>query len=363
LVNLLPLAYRQKAVKLLEKRRIDGLSDKSVVSLLGPVLELVFRRSGRLVQWSNAHDRLASWWVRHRALGDAPTVIHCFQDSSIRTLRAAKAKGIVSILEITMPPLLDTTFLGSEQAECDVLPSVESLRTQIQVADFVLVQSEFSARTAVALGAHQSRLVRLHLGVDTQQYRPREGARLPGPIRVLFLGGASRRKGVHHLLEAWNAAEVSTAELLIGGNRSGRSGVLSAMNVNNCRHLGFIPDEEFSSVLRNADILVNPSLSEGGSNVVYEAMASGLPCIVSENAGSAVRNGVDGFVVGVGDIQGLRDAIRLLCTEDSLREQMGRAARRRAESLSWEHYAENLGGIYASLADPAKSPQLSSIRF
>jgi len=350
----LPRTLRGRLMQLLEKRKIDRLDDDSVVSLLGPSLELALRPTGRFREWGNAHDWLASWWIATHRRSSTPTILHGFQGSCVRTFRAGRSKGMIRVLEMTLPPILDTALLGGVAGEPGD-PQASELAAEIKEADFILAQSEYSARTAIVLGAHEEQIVRVHLGVDTSCFRPREHERMPGPVRVLFLGGTSRRKGIHHLLEAWGTGGIPGAELSIAGNRTSGWDAPAIEDFANCRLVGFIPENRFTIALQNADILVNPSLSEGGSNVIYEALACGLPCIVSSNAGSAVRNGIEGFVVGVGDVPALRSAMQGLCLDSPLRERMGRAARGRAESLSWDRYAENLAVVYRRLARPSKA--------
>ena len=99
---------------------------------------------------------------------------------------------------------------------------------------------------------------------------------------------------------------------------------------------------------------MHASLAEGGCNAVYEAMACGIPCIVTSSASSAVRSGIEGLVVAPGDVDALSAAIQLLCNDPLLRQQMGAAARRRAESLTWDQYADSLSALYRGLGEFAR---------
>jgi len=219
-----------------------------------------------------------------------------------------------------------------------------------------------------ALGVRPQQILRCHLGVDTQYFQPRQRSRRAGPLRVLFLGGASRRKGVHYLLEAWRKLNVREAELLIAGNRTAGLERLGT-EVTNCRVLGRVSDDEFRDLLQQADILVHPSLAEGGCNVVYEALACGVPVIVSSNGSSAVRHEREGIVIPPADADALQSAIQRLCHDSELRVQMALAARQRAESLRWENYSLCLAHIYRTLGDygrshdPATLYAIASTRF
>jgi glycosyltransferase involved in cell wall biosynthesis len=349
MVRWLPDGRRERIVKLLEKRRIDGLSPDNVVSLMGPTLEVALRPFGLMRAWQASHDWLASRWVSRLPEDGGSTVLHCFQDSCLRTLRAARPRRMIRLLEVTLPPLITPERWQIGRHE---LADAERLRKEAGESDFVLAQSEFSVRSLVALGVPAGRIVRLHLGVDTEYFRPRDGERRPGPLRFIFAGAIGRRKGVHHLLEAWRELALEDAELLLAGNTltPGAEDLLK-QEIPRCRSLGHIPDREFLEFLRQADVLVHPSLAEGGCNTVYEAMACGLPCIVSSHAGSAVRDGIEGLVVAPGDAGGLKDAIRRLAGDPALRKQLGAAARKRAESLTWDRYAEELASIYRDLAE------------
>jgi len=162
------------------------------------------------------------------------------------------------------------------------------------------------------------------------------------------------RKGVHHLMKAWSEAPPKGAELVLAGNRTAGLDRLP-QSIPACRIIGRLPDDEFVQFLQSADLLVHPSLAEGGCNVVYEALACGVPTIVSTNATSAVRNGIEGIVFPVGDIEALKAALHRLCADENLRRTMGEAARRRAESLRWDAYSTNLGEIYRALGDYSRT--------
>ncbi len=94
--------------------------------------------------------------------------------------------------------------------------------------------------------------------------------------------------------------------------------------------------------------------------IIYEALAAGLPCIVSANAGSAVRDGIEGFVVPVGDIEALAARLRQLAVDEDLRRRMGLAARARAEQFAWPAFYRRIGIMYreavAREGRPASGP-------
>ena len=89
-----------------------------------------------------------------------------------------------------------------------------------------------------------------------------------------------------------------------------------------------------------------PSLAEGGVYVIYEALAAGLPCLVSDHAGSAVRDGIEGFVIPVGDIEALATRLKQFAGDDALRRRMALAARARADHFAWPNFYRRIGIMY-----------------
>jgi glycosyltransferase involved in cell wall biosynthesis len=112
------------------------------------------------------------------------------------------------------------------------------------------------------------------------------------------------------------------------------------------RAVGRVPHVELPAYYRSGTVFVLPSVSEGSALVVYEAMASGLPSIVTTNTGARIRDGVDGFVVPIRDVDALQEKLLWLYEHPQERREFGQAARLRAESFTWNDYGERLIRIY-----------------
>ena len=87
-----------------------------------------------------------------------------------------------------------------------------------------------------------------------------------------------------------------------------------------------------------ADVFVFPSLFEGSAVVTYEALACGLPCVVTPAAGSVVRDGVEGFLVEPRDVNGLAQRMEQLGGSPQDRARMSTKARSRALEFDWPRY-------------------------
>ena len=109
--------------------------------------------------------------------------------------------------------------------------------------------------------------------------------------------------------------------------------------------------------MASADIFVFPSLFEGSAVVTYEALACGLPSIVTPNAGSVVRDRIDGFLVPSSDVDSLAQRMEQLGNEPELRAGMAKAARTRALAFDWPRYHEALvAAVDDLLQDDAATP-------
>ena len=207
---------------------------------------------------------------------------------------------------------------------------------EVQLADAIIVGSRCAARSFEGGGA-PGRVPGGPSGVVVSGSRPADGDRPAGPLRVLFAGTLTQRKGVGYLLDAMRLLDPARFKLTLVGPVLGSGAGLRPYE-GLFEHKSGVRPQDMPGVYRAADVLVLPSLLEGSALVVLEAMASGLPVIVTENAGAdAVREGVDGFVVPVRSPEAIAARLEDLASPD-LRRRMGQAARSRSLGLTWESF-------------------------
>jgi glycosyltransferase involved in cell wall biosynthesis len=100
----------------------------------------------------------------------------------------------------------------------------------------------------------------------------------------------------------------------------------------------------------HADVFVLPSIVEGSAKTTYEAMSASLPVITTLNAGSVVRDDVDGFIVPIRDPCSIRDKLLFLYENRERAKEMGIAGRNRVGEFSWEIYESRLISLYRELS-------------
>jgi glycosyltransferase involved in cell wall biosynthesis len=153
------------------------------------------------------------------------------------------------------------------------------------------------------------------------------------------VGQIAHRKGIKILLDAARRLSGRRLEFILVGPLVSPE-LLRDMPVN-VRWLGAMAHEDAADQLQLADVLVLPSLEDAYPLVTMEAMATGLPVIVSDHAGTSelITNGLDGLIVPAGQVTPLEEALRQLLEDQALRITMGIAARRRIENDgSWDQY-------------------------
>ena len=107
---------------------------------------------------------------------------------------------------------------------------------------------------------------------------------------------------------------------------------------------GLVPRTEIRWHYEWADLLIFPTICDSFGIVQVEALSAGLPVITTPNAGSVVRDGVDGFIVPIRDAEALAEKIDLLAHNAELLGWMSQNAKERSQEFSWEKYGERLVG-------------------
>jgi glycosyltransferase involved in cell wall biosynthesis len=172
---------------------------------------------------------------------------------------------------------------------------------------------------------------------DTRRFVPRPGKGHGAACTFLFAGGITQRKGIKYLLEAWRRIRRPGWRLQLLGAPPRDPGPLAGYR-DEVQWLGRVAHAEVPGVMAAADVFAFPSLFEGSAVVTYEALACGLPSVVTPNAGSVVRDGVEGFLVPAGDAEALAGRMERLGSDPALRAHMAAGARARAEEFGWPRY-------------------------
>ncbi|HEY2587201.1 MAG TPA: glycosyltransferase family 4 protein [Tepidisphaeraceae bacterium] len=198
-------------------------------------------------------------------------------------------------------------------------------------------------------------------GVELDIWHPKEHYRGAGePTRFIYLGRLVGWKAVDLLIKAFaHVAQRADATLTIigdGNTRADLERLTADLGLGSrVEFAGWRPQPEAARMLQEADAFILPSLYECGGAVVLEAMATGLPVIATNWGGPAdYVDAACGILVDPasedGFITGMADAMVRLAESPALRQQMGQAGRRRAESrFDWNAKVDALLDIFDTL--------------
>lgn len=215
------------------------------------------------------------------------------------------------------------------------------------------------------VGVKPKRLTRICNGVDTTRFRPVNGDRAvladspfnaPHLIIMGTVGRLSAIKDQITLVRAFAEArkqageELSRLRLIIAGDGSLRNEIEKEISIHDLSPYVWLAGErsDVSSLMQTFDFFVLPSLAEGISNVILEAMASGLAVVATDVGGNAelVIEDKTGSLVPARDPVAMASAITRLAVNASKREQLGKTARMRIEA---EYSLDGMVGHYMRL--------------
>ncbi len=298
---------------------------------------------------------------------DGAGVFHFVNGMGLRTARRAKERGGIVICDVRAEHVdrqeetlrLEYNRLGLPYRSLRALYR-DRLLAEYEVADFLIVPSPFVAESMIRSGIPPQKIILLPYGVTLRHFEPKrpEQERVKGGFRVLFVGQIVPLKGIHHLVQAFTRLRFPRSELIIVGQGDVRYQALLNRLVGrdaSVRFTGQLTQAELWAYYQSADVFVLPTLSEGSALVVYEAMAAGLPVVTTPNAGSVVREGVDGLLFPACDVDALQDKIQYLYQNPHARIAMGNSARERVREFTWERYRERLLEMYARIFSGANA--------
>lgn len=358
----------------LKRRRFDEHLKRSTVQHplreLGRVLALKFKLGSLTrheegsfctdrVYWNQ--DQLFSKRIDKR-LNKEIAGVYCYEDGALESFRAAKNHGIKCFYDLpiaywkTAKKLLDEeierwpnwapTLSGTNYSAKKRDRKVE----EIALADVILCPSRFvhdsipgSIRHKVPVhitpfGSPMPRLSGLDCHVsDTKK------------LKVLFVGSMTQRKGLADLFEAMKILGSDSFELNVLGS------AVRPLEFYKNEFSDFVyhaprSHDQVLKLMKSCDVFVLPSLVEGRALVQQEALACGLPIIVTKNAGAEdlVEDGAAGFLVPIRDPDAIAEKLELIHTNRDCLAAMKQAAVQKAASVTWESYRKSIASIVAS---------------
>src|SRR3984893_7803970 len=269
-------------------------------------------------------DQANRWLMRtmarecHRA---AVSAVHAYEDCSLLPFIEAKRLGKACVYDLPTCyyPAWEATQAELSRKYSDWIPStrmpaayhvrLEQKRKEMELADVVLVASRYVEATVREYYPHKD-IARAPYGIDVEFWTPVLTDKPPGPLRFIYAGNVSVRKGAPLLIEAWSKAGLRDAELILVGSWGLADSKLRSLPAN-IRWFPPCSSEALRDLYRKSDAFVFPSYSDGFGLVLLEAMACGLPAVASEaSIGPELVTPACGFISPTGDLDRLVEHLR-----------------------------------------------------
>lgn len=232
--------------------------------------------------------------------------------------------------------------------------TIEREEAEYATADCITVPSGFTRQTFIQQGVSASKVRTLPYGVNLSQFK-----KVTEPSNehfdVLFAGGASLRKGVPYLLQAFRQFKHPRKRLWFAGSMPPEFIAMMRSHglwSDDYHVLGHLNREQLRERMSQSHALVLPSLEEGLALVQAQALACGCPVIATENTGAPdlFTDGEAGFILPVRRADLITDALQRLADEPALRQRLSDGALQTVSRVGgWSAYGDAAMGIYRSL--------------
>ena len=286
-----------------------------------------------------------------------------FQGSCYESLKQANKLGVESWCELATAHVTSAKKILGEEAALHpewastidnlTFPSdyEKRLEEEPNIAKRVFAASAFTKQTLLDVGISESKITLLPLGCDLNHivYEKREENLESRPLKLLYAGTVTQRKGIKYLLEAIKTLKSKveyrdSIELHIIGGVQGNSTALNQYKGLFTYHAPLSQTELFNAY-KEYDALILPTIFEGFGLVIVEAMAAGLPVITTSHSigPDVITEGVNGSIIPIRDVQAIVDAIISLRSKSNKEMSLMRdAAVASAKEYSWNSYQERL---------------------
>jgi glycosyltransferase involved in cell wall biosynthesis len=229
-----------------------------------------------------------------------------------------------------------------------------------QEAENVIANSQGLKKLALQTDAAQVINV-ISNGIDTHQFRPslynfgdlasKMEAKSPRSFidfQILCVTRITPRKGVRYLIEAMDLLRKKYHNLSLqivgeGDEKANLEKLVQILSLEDqVKFAGLVPHEKLPAYYQSASAYVLPSLNEGMSNSMLEALASGLPLLATDTGGTQelIEDGINGFILKMKSAEDIAEKLEILIKNPELRKKMGAESRTKAEGMSWEKVAQ-----------------------
>lgn len=282
--------------------------------------------------------------------------VYAYEDGAFQSFHKAKALGMSCFYDLPIGywraarkylskenerwPEWSSTLTGFLDSEAKLVRKDKELG----LADRIFVASSFTAKTLEYYPGKLAPVEVIPYGYPTPvAERNYSGFNRKRPLKLLFVGGLSQRKGIADVFAVVDKFQSYVSLTVVGFKASNNCPVLD-QNLAKHTWIPSLPHHKVLELMRDHDVLMFPSLFEGFGMVITEAMSQGTPVITTDRTAGPdiINHGENGWLVEAGSTVALEQCVENLLQQPETISRVGKSARETAGNRPWEVYGREL---------------------
>lgn len=281
--------------------------------------------------------------------------VYAYEDGAMEAFKAAKQQHMKCLydlpigywraardlmkIEMEKRPEWAATITGFNDSQ----KKLDRKDSELALADEIYVASSFTAKT---LQYYPGQLADIHVipyGFPQTGKPKNYDYSSKRKLKVLFVGGLSQRKGIAYLFEAAKHLHIAI-ELTVVGNKTGVECTALDNALSQCRWIPSLPHPQILEQMRQADVLIFPSLFEGFGLVITEAMSQGTPVITTDRTAGPdiITHNENGWIVEAGSSEAIINCLDQIVSQPDCLNAVGEKAFQTAVKRPWLAYSNEL---------------------
>ena len=320
---------------------------KDIKKIIEPSLYMLLTRifGKKIYNILKKEDNMIIWMYDTTAWNCFPRIDEKSKHIKVIDMSSAAAPYIRKIIlnEINNSPMyrksLEIKLKSYKKSYC------LKYQEEIDNTDYFVVPSNFSANSLIDCGVERKKIFIIPYGVDVSIFNNNNKKYLMDKkIKFLYVGRIEAVKGVHHLVEVFKNINIANIELTLVGAMQGGMGSIFDNLPDNIMYIGPKRHDEMPDLYKEYDVLIAPSLWDGFSLTVFEAMASGLAIIASSNVGAAtfLEGNNCGCLYEAGNKKDLKEKIEWFINNKIKIAEMGTNSTKVVKNYTWDNYNKKI---------------------
>ena len=216
------------------------------------------------------------------------------------------------------------------------------IRNELKFVDYFFAPSSVVARSLEYCGVEKEKIIIVPYGVDISKFKfYSKEFKNNKPLKFIYVGQISYRKGLHHLLKILATYDKDTVLISLAGAYKEDDNIYRTFkNISNINFMGYVTRDVLAKEYQTSDVFVLPSLGEGFAMVILEALSTGTPVLISNLAGGddAIENYQNGIVYDALSEDALKEKIDWFLNNRDKIPEMSMKARQTALKYTWDEY-------------------------